>query len=55
MKQKKIIKEYLEDLSKRKTPPVVLSNKGSMVGFNAEVKPTTFDEATKLVEKMFRS
>ena len=41
------------EISKKKTAPVVLNSKGSMVGFSIEEKPKTFEDAMKMVQKMF--
>lgn len=49
----RIINEYLNEISKKKSPPVVLNNKGSSLGFSVSETPKTFDEAIKIVEKMF--
>lgn len=48
-----IIKEYIESVNFKKSPPVVLSNKGSTVGFSLPQKPTNLQDAKKLVEKLF--
>jgi len=50
----RIINEYLDDISKKKTPPVVLNGKGSSLGFSVQEKPKTLEEAMKIVEKMFK-
>ena len=49
----RIINDYLEEISNKKTAPVVLNSKGSTVGFSIEEKPKTFEEAMKVVQKMF--
>ena len=49
----RIINEYLDELSKKKAPPMVLSGKGSSLGFSIQDKPKTLEDAMKIVEKMF--
>lgn len=50
----RIINEYLDELSKKKAPPMVLNGKGSSLGFSIQEKPKTFEDAMKIVEKMFK-
>ncbi len=49
----RIIKEYIESVNLKKTPPVVLSNKGSSVGFSLPQKPANLQDAKAMVEKLF--
>lgn len=48
-----IIKDYLKNVGLKDTPPVVLSTKGSTVGFGVQDKPKSLNEAKKMVEKLF--
>lgn len=48
-----IIKEYVKSVNFEKSPPVVLSNKRSSVGFSLPQKPENLQEAKKMVEKLF--
>lgn len=49
-----IINDYLKGVVQNSTPPLILDNKGSSLGFSIEQTPKSLEEARKMVEKMFK-
>ncbi|MDD2445759.1 MAG: hypothetical protein PHX09_02995 [Clostridia bacterium] len=48
-----ILKSYLEELQKNKSPKIILSSVGSGIALRTPPKPTNLEEAKEIVEKMF--
>jgi len=48
-----ILKSYLEDLQKNKSPKIILSSVGSGIPLRTLQKPTNLEEAKEIVKKMF--
>lgn len=49
-----IINDYLKGVVQNSTPPLILDNKGSSLGFALEQTPKNLEEAKRMVEKMFK-